>query len=65
MLSVDQLAEHLGLAPPPPVTLERIESRKRPGKGDPEPLEAIPADELAALQAAVEPLANRLGYLAR
>ena len=63
--AVDQLADHLGLPPPAAITLDRIDSRKRPGKPAPVELEPIPEDELATLRAAVEPLANRLGYLYR
>ncbi len=60
--AVDQLAEHLNLAAPGLVTLERIASRKRSGKASAD-LEPIPEDERASLRAAVEPLANQLGYL--
>ena len=62
--AVDRLAEHLNLTPPATVALDRIDSRKRPGKKAPE-TGPIPEDELELLRGAVEPLANQLGYLYR
>jgi len=62
--AVDELAAHLNLTVPAALTLERVDSRQRPGK-QPHESEPIPDDELQLLRAAVEPLANQLGYLYR
>jgi hypothetical protein len=54
------LAEHLGLALPPHVELQRVASRPRSREAPlPTP---IPDDELALLRSAVDPLARSLGY---